>query len=285
MEDGGNSGTCTCLAGLVVAGVVAAGCCSPSTTTGAASPSPTVAAGGRPEEPDQPSAEEAVPPAAATDRAAATAPEPEPAPRFTHRVGALGGGNDAVAPEAGHTLETAMARCAELGAAGFTFFGPRGQQPLPLCYFKSTTDGNDDPEWTTFIVESGTGRRPATERAAALPDEAEGASEASPAVAASDNSLIYCQRCAACPAGVSVCGERAEPRSLPICAYECVDSRATDAARRIVEHMLAHCPAAVLERLETAGCSVAVIGQGQVTSDMPPHHFLKGLQASLGKRS
>lgn len=34
-----------------------------------------------------------------------------------------------------------------------------------------------------------------------------------------------------------------------------------------------------------AGCSIAIIGRNQVTSDMPPHNWLKQAQASLGKRT
>lgn len=102
--------------------------------------------------------------------------------------------------------------------------------------------------------------------------------DASEAAAASDGSVTYCERGAARWAG-------AGSQSLPVCAYECVDARATEAATRIVEQMLLHCPAAVIGRMATAGCSIAVIGRRQVTSDMPPHRFLRGVKASLGQRT
>lgn len=85
----------------------------------------------------------------------------------------------------------------------------------------------------------------------------------------------YCERCSA--KRVQCC--------VPICAFDCVDPRAVDAARRIVERMLEHCQPAIVHRMAAAGCTVAVIGREQVTSDMPPHNFLKELQASLGQRT
>ena len=66
-------------------------------------------------------------------------------PTCTRRIGALGTGNDAAAPELGHTLATAVARCAAVGAVGFTFCARSDEADrmatLPLCYFKTSTDG------------------------------------------------------------------------------------------------------------------------------------------------
>ena len=104
----------------------------------------------------------------------------------------------------------------------------------------------------------------------------EGARETpAPSNAPAGQSGSYCQRCSA--KRVQCC--------VPICSFDCVDTRAIEAARRIVERMLEHCQPAIVHRMAAAGCSVAVIGRGQVTSDMPPHNFLKGIQASLGQRS
>ena len=76
---------------------------------------------------------------------------PEPgaaAESYTRRVGALGSGNDATPPEPGHTLASAVARCAAIGAVGFTFCGRLTTHEtdttttLPLCYFKTTAAGS-----------------------------------------------------------------------------------------------------------------------------------------------
>ncbi len=219
----------------------------------------------------------------------------------TCRSGALGNGNDAAAPESGHTLATAVARCAAIGAVGFTFCCRFDKADtlgaLPLCYFKTTTDGtllfstrssvhvasqycrltpplgidemllyfagNDDPEWTTVLISAG--------------KESDGNAAKTPISSNSQtaDSGSYCQRCSA--KRVQCC--------VPICAFDCVDTRAIEAARRIVERMLENCQPAIVHRMAAAGCSVAVIGRAQVTSDMPPHNFLKGIQASLGQRS
>ena len=95
----------------------------------------------------------------------------------------------------------------------------------------------------------------------------------------------YCERCSAQPAAPTLAADPPARCCLPVCAFDCVDSRATARAAAIVERMLENTESAVLARLAAAGCSIAVIGHKQVTSDMPPHHFLKGLQASLGARS
>jgi hypothetical protein len=249
----------------------------------------------------------------AVGSATTVAPEPEPQttapllghklatePGYTSRVGALGTGNDAAAPEPGHTLATAAARCAAIGAVGFTFCGRCDEADtmatLPLCYFKTATDGmllpsarpsvqaeymhassaqtipeidemlrccpgNDDPEWTTVLLS---GEKEGSVAETLMRSKAQAADSGS-----------YCQRCSA--KRVQCC--------VPICAFDCVDTRAIEAARRIVERMLEDCQPAIVHRMAAAGCSVAVIGQAQVTSDMPPHNFLKGIQASLGQRS
>ena len=67
---------------------------------------------------------------------------------YTRRVGALGSGNDATPPEPGHTLASAVARCAAIGAVGFTFCGRLTAHEtdttatLPLCYFKTAEAGS-----------------------------------------------------------------------------------------------------------------------------------------------
>ena len=56
---------------------------------------------------------------------------------FSHKVGALGGGNDLASGE--YTLEQAAQFCITIGAAGFTHHGaaPQPHQAV-LCYFKSS---------------------------------------------------------------------------------------------------------------------------------------------------
>ena len=72
--------------------------------------------------------------------------------RFDFRRGALGAGNDV---EKGmHTLQEAMVRCAALpDAVGFTYFGPPNPGPAVKLevFFKKSGEGNDDPQWSTFI--------------------------------------------------------------------------------------------------------------------------------------
>jgi hypothetical protein len=74
------------------------------------------------------------------------AAERQPQNEPTWKVGALGRGNDAIPPEVGHTMASAVARCEEVGAVGFTFHrrlvhGPGADVPLPLCFFKTTANG------------------------------------------------------------------------------------------------------------------------------------------------
>eukprot|EP01045_Picozoa_sp_COSAG04_P010727 COSAG04_NODE_664_length_11441_cov_5.400458_3_plen_472_part_00 len=70
--------------------------------------------------------------------------------RFTHKVGALGSGNDI---ESGrYTVDEARRRCSALEkAVGFTHKGPANPKGKVLCYFKSSADGNDDPEWSKYF--------------------------------------------------------------------------------------------------------------------------------------
>lgn len=70
-------------------------------------------------------------------------------------------------------------------------------------------------------------------------------------------------------------GSQVEVRS-----FECVSDGALKEAANVVQCMLEAAPVDVLERM--ASSHVAVIGRDQVTSDMPPHRFLRATQASLG---
>lgn len=47
-------------------------------------------------------------------------------------------------------------------------------------------------------------------------------------------------------------------------AYACVCQEAVWQACRVVQHMLADCQGAVLQRMVAAGCSIAIIGRNQV---------------------
>ena len=74
---------------------------------------------------------------------------------FTHKVGALGGGNDIESGQ--YTLEEAYVRCSLLPAAvGFTYQGKPSQQGKLTCYFKSSAAGNTDPNWQTYFKGPGT---------------------------------------------------------------------------------------------------------------------------------
>ena len=71
-------------------------------------------------------------------------------PHIKHKQGALGGGNDIESGE--YTLDEAWIRCLQLPAAvGFTHAGAANPQGKVLCYFKSSTAGNADPAWQTYL--------------------------------------------------------------------------------------------------------------------------------------
>ena len=63
---------------------------------------------------------------------------------------------------------------------------------------------------------------------------------------------------------------------LAIRAHAAVSPHALAAAAEVVGRMLQGCPREVVARLAAAGCTVAVIGREQVTSDVPEHAFLSG---------
>ena len=75
---------------------------------------------------------------------------------INYRPGALGAGNDL---EVGsYTLDEARAHALGLsGCAGFCFINPASGAEAPQgklrVYFKSSKDGNDDPAWSSYIVQ------------------------------------------------------------------------------------------------------------------------------------
>ena len=62
--------------------------------------------------------------------------------------------------------------------------------------------------------------------------------------------------------------------SIPVRAHVCVSMEAVQAAADVIGGMLRDTPADVLVRMRAAGCTVAVIGRAQLTSDVPEHRFL-----------
>lgn len=75
-------------------------------------------------------------------------------PHLSHKVGALGGGNDIETGQ--YTLEEAFHRCLSLpNGVGFTFQGSPTQQGKLTCYFKSSAAGNGDPSWQTYLKSPG----------------------------------------------------------------------------------------------------------------------------------
>ena len=62
--------------------------------------------------------------------------------------------------------------------------------------------------------------------------------------------------------------------SITVRAHACVTVEAVQAAADVIGGMLRDTPAAVLVRMRAAGCTVAVIGRAQLTSDVPEHRFL-----------
>eukprot|EP00775_Hariotina_reticulata_P012948 gene12948-13076_t len=71
--------------------------------------------------------------------------------------------------------------------------------------------------------------------------------------------------------------------TFPIMAYECVSQAAVDAACCCINHMLAGCRPDIVSRMVIAGCTVAIIGRCQVTTDVPAHRFMRA-QAADGLR-
>ena len=71
-----------------------------------------------------------------------------------HKVGALGGGNDL---ESGtYTLQNAALHCLKMPrCVGFTYQGVPNQQGQLMCYFKSSGEGNQDPNWQTYLKGPG----------------------------------------------------------------------------------------------------------------------------------
>jgi hypothetical protein len=73
---------------------------------------------------------------------------------FVHKVGALGGGNDLA--QGMFTLESAQEYARGLdGCVGFTFFGEPEPDGEVEVFFKSSTDGNEDPAWQTYHAVHG----------------------------------------------------------------------------------------------------------------------------------
>ncbi|KAF6254715.1 hypothetical protein COO60DRAFT_1703205 [Scenedesmus sp. NREL 46B-D3] len=66
-------------------------------------------------------------------------------------------------------------------------------------------------------------------------------------------------------------------------AYDCVCDEAVSALACGISNMTACCRPDIMERLVAAGCTLAVIGRGQVTTDIPAHYFLR-CQAEEGGR-
>lgn len=74
----------------------------------------------------------------------------------TYRAGALAAGNDLAAGS--YTLEEARVHALGLaGCAGFTFMNPASGAKAPQgklqVYFKSSVEANDDPTWSSYIVQ------------------------------------------------------------------------------------------------------------------------------------
>eukprot|EP00960_Hanusia_phi_P029360 747912-Hanusia_phi.AAC.1 len=65
---------------------------------------------------------------------------------------------------------------------------------------------------------------------------------------------------------------------ISICAFGCVSKKAIKIAKHVVQKMLERASKDICDRLVAGNASIAVIGRSQVTSDMPPHTFLKNLQ-------
>ena len=90
------------------------------------------------------------------------------------------------------------------------------------------------------------------------------ASDAPSAEGGSGPSTFYAQRVTVGATGIA------------IRAHAAVSPHALAAAAEVVGRMLQGCPREVVARLAAAGCTVAVIGREQVTSDVPEHAFLSG---------
>jgi hypothetical protein len=70
---------------------------------------------------------------------------------------------------------------------------------------------------------------------------------------------------------------------IPVRAFEGVPIAALEQAARIIESMCKHCAAPLKHRLSTSRCSIAVIGEDQVTTDIPDHAWLRGKSCGDGR--
>lgn len=76
--------------------------------------------------------------------------------------------------------------------------------------------------------------------------------------------------------------QRGEVMGVPIMAFDCVAQEAVGLAVETMCYMLADVDNAVVTRLVEQGGEVAIIGCRQLTSDIPAHSHLKGLQCGNG---
>ena len=154
------------------------------------------------------------------------------------------------------TLSEAKARLLSLPTAvGFTFEAPAtaNESDALFVFFKSAgVGGNDDPSWRTFTRNLA--GQPARQRVA--------------------------------PEGECVARRHADLGDgvrIPVRAFEGVPIAALEQAARIIESMCKHCAAPLKHRLSTSRCSIAVIGEDQVTTDIPDHAWLRGKSCGDGR--
>eukprot|EP00882_Tetradesmus_deserticola_P023566 GHRQ01025657.1.p1 GENE.GHRQ01025657.1~~GHRQ01025657.1.p1 ORF type:complete len:341 (+),score=136.61 GHRQ01025657.1:292-1314(+) len=62
---------------------------------------------------------------------------------------------------------------------------------------------------------------------------------------------------------------------MPIMAYDCVCDEAVSALACGISNMTACCRPDIMQRLVAAGCTLAIIGRCQVTTDIPAHRFMR----------
>ncbi len=87
-------------------------------------------------------------------------------PHLSHRVGALGGGNDVSAGS--YTLHDAWLHSLKIpNCVGFTYQGVPNQHGKLQCYFKSSVAGNADPQWQTYLKKPGANMAQVSPQAAA----------------------------------------------------------------------------------------------------------------------
>ena len=187
-----------------------------------------------------------------------------------HRRGAIGAGNTIFARECGFEAAKALAVRTD-GCLGFTFEGKEAEFEGERCvFFKSSTLGNDDPAWQTFVVARPQWLGKYIELLPATKEAVRPEDTLPPVTDYLDHRLTLDMIALAV-----VPPDSTAVLPLPIGAYPCVTDEAIRIAAHVASQMLLLTPLPLRERLCKGEACIGVIGVEQRTSDIPAHRFLR----------